>query len=130
MQKQMDPSGEFPLEVARTDSLGYSCMNLNGFAQICEIAHFAGVDLWNRDCGGVSMSTAIRCHAPYIAQPETWPHESIHKKGDAPLAMLGASLRLQDEEVRALAAEALRARGEDPLRSISPFGPVVFWFER
>ena len=128
LEKQMQPTGGFPREIARTNSFGYSCMNLNGFALLCEIAHFAGVDLWNRDCGGVSMSTAIRFHAPYVAHPGTWPYESIHKDSDAPLAMLGASLRLQDEADRTAAAEALNARAGNPFRGIGPFGPAAFWF--
>jgi len=112
MRKQMAGDGSFPAETARTNSFGYSCMNLGGFALLCEVAHFAGVDLWNRDCGGARMSTAIAWLAQYIADPEAWPYPTIHKGGDAPLAMLAASARLKDEAARAAAEAAFRSRNQ------------------
>lgn len=142
LKKQMAEDGSFPLEIARTNSIGYSCMNLGGFALLCEIAHSGGVDLWNRDCGGASMSRAVKFMTPYILDADTWPYPTIQKAAEAPngktslykngsvaLATLTASVRLQDESARAAAKEAYAAAiAENPICEIHPFGPAALWF--
>ena len=130
-EKQLSPNGAFTDETTRTNAFTYCCFNIIGAALICEMAHCAGVDLWNRDFGGgKSMSAVIRWIAPYFTNPYSWPYKQINGAvGDAPMAMLAASVRLQDEAGRAAAKAALDARSAyDPLRNMMPIGSTEFYF--
>ena len=133
MDKQLTEEGAFRDETTRTNAFTYCCFNLSGAASICEIAHFAGVDLWNRDFGGgKSMSATIRWIAPFFVSPYKWQFQQINGMvGDAPAAMLAASVRLSDEEGVAAAKRAMRARSSyDPYRYMGPVGPTEFYFAK
>lgn len=70
--------GEQPHELERTRSLSYSTMNLEGMAQIAEMARHAGVDLWGyRGPGGGSIRAALDYLAPYADPAARWPHPQI-----------------------------------------------------
>src|SRR5215813_11399136 len=43
---EIEPDGSCPREEARTNSLGYSAMNLDAFSVVCRIADVHGVNLW------------------------------------------------------------------------------------
>jgi hypothetical protein len=75
---QVQPDGSCPREEARTRSLSYSSMNLDGFAVLCRLAEMNGVDLWDyRTPRGVGMETAFRYLMPYVLRPETWKKQQI-----------------------------------------------------
>ncbi len=77
---EIEPDGSCPKEEARTNSLGYSAMNLDAFAVLCRIAATNGVDLWKfRGPKGVGVEKASAYVAPYIAHPETWKKQQISK---------------------------------------------------
>ena len=78
------------------------------------------------------MSAAIRWIAPFFVSPYKWQFQQINGMvGDAPAAMLAASVRLSDEEGIAAAKRAMRARSSyDPYRYISPVGPTEFYFAK
>jgi hypothetical protein len=77
---EIRPDGSCPREEARTNSLGYSTMNLDAFATLCRIAQTNGVDLWRyRAPGAGSVETAFRYLLPYVQHPETWKKEQISK---------------------------------------------------
>lgn len=131
--KQLTDEGAYRDETTRTNSFTYCCFSITAAAAICEIAHFAGVDLWNRDFGeGKSMSAAIRWIAPFFVSPYKWQFQQINGAvGDAPAAMLAASVRLSDEEGVAAAKRAMRARSSyDPYRYMGPVGPTEFYFAK
>src|SRR5581483_9184957 len=44
---EIQPDGSCPREEARTNSLSYSSMNLDAFANLCRLAQLNGVDLWH-----------------------------------------------------------------------------------
>ncbi len=75
---EIRPDGSCPREEARTNSLGYSTMNLDAFATLCRIAQTNGVDLWHyRAPGAGSVETAFRYLLPYVQHPDTWKKEQI-----------------------------------------------------
>jgi len=131
MAKQLTEDGAFRDETTRTKAFHYCCYNLSAAAAICEAAYFGGADLWNLDCGGGrSMSAAVRWIAPYFVSPYGWPFKEIGGGvGDAPAAMLAASVRLKDEAGISAAKKSLAARASwDPYRFASPAGPTVLYF--
>ena len=77
---QIRADGSCPLEEARTRSLSYSAMNLNGLALLCRMAELKGVDLWkteNKEKG--SILRAIAYLTPFVQSPETWKKQQITK---------------------------------------------------
>jgi hypothetical protein len=77
---QIRADGSCPAEEARTRSLSYSAMNLDGWAVLATLAGRDGVGLWDYKSGGSgSVREAIRYVAPYVAAPETWKKQQITK---------------------------------------------------
>lgn len=77
---QIRPDGSCPLEEARTRSLSYSAMNLNGFALLCRMAEIRGRDLWHFSAPtGAGVLDAVRYLYPYIKAPGTWRKQQITK---------------------------------------------------
>jgi hypothetical protein len=70
---QIEPDGSCPREEARTNSLGYSAMNLDAFAVICRIAQVHGLDLWD------GVRKAFTYLMPYVLHPENWKKQQISK---------------------------------------------------
>jgi len=133
MQIELTDEGAFRDEITRTNALSYCCFNLSAAASICEIAHFAGVDLWNRSYGtGRSMADAVRWLAPFLIDPSGWQYQQINgKTGDAPTAIYAASVRLTDPEARDAALRVLDAAKDlDPRRAATPVGPTEYYFCR
>jgi hypothetical protein len=72
--------GSCPREEARTNSLGYSTMNLDAFATLCRVAQTNGVDLWHYvTAHGINVESAFRYLLPYVQNPEIWKKEQISK---------------------------------------------------
>ncbi len=93
---QMRPDGSCPLEEARTKSLGYSSMNLDGFAVLCRLAEKREVDLWRfRLPNGAGVATAVEYLAPFVEDPSKWlkPQIEPYRPGRAYfLALAGMAL--------------------------------------
>lgn len=75
---QLRPDGSAPAEEARTRSLSYSIMNLDGFSLLCRLAAFRGVDLWNfKTPDGAGVLTSVEYLAPFVAAPSRWRKPQI-----------------------------------------------------
>ncbi len=88
---QIRGDGSCPLEEARTNSLGYSSMNLNGFSILCRIAEVNGEALWAfRTPDGLSLGQAVRYLTPFIMDPGRWKKKQIqpYKNGNAYFLLL------------------------------------------
>jgi len=75
---QLRPDGAAPEEEARTRSLSYSAMNLDGFAILCRIAANRGTDLWTykaKDGAGVLTSAAYLI--PFLEGAAAWTKPQI-----------------------------------------------------
>lgn len=76
--EEIKPDGSCPREEARTNSLGYSVMNADGFAVLCRIAQSAGVDLWSfKAANGVSYEKVVRYVEPFVLHPDKWKGQQI-----------------------------------------------------
>jgi hypothetical protein len=79
---QLKPDGSAPHEEARTRSLSYSIMNLDGFALLCRMAKRSGRDLWSfRTKDGAGVLRSLEYLAPYIADPSKWGKPQITPVG-------------------------------------------------
>lgn len=78
IDKHIQPDGRQPLELARTKSLGYSAMNLDGFFQLATMGEKLGVDLWHYESrDGRSIRKALDFLASYTNTKDKWPYKQI-----------------------------------------------------
>src|SRR5215469_3638484 len=77
---EIQPDGSCPREEARTNSLGYSSMNLDAFATLCRLAQLQGADLWHfHTAEGIGVDRSFRYLIPYVQHPDTWKKQQIGK---------------------------------------------------
>jgi hypothetical protein len=97
---EIQPNGSCPREEARTNSLGYSVMNADGFATLCRIAQSSGVNLWSfKTPSGVSYEKVVRYLEPFVLHPDQWKGKQISPfKPDSTifLGLAGAGLHAKD----------------------------------
>ncbi len=78
IDKHIEPDGRQPHELARTKSLGYSAMNLNGLFRLAIMGEKLGVDLWRYESrDGRSIRKALDFLAHYVESGEKWPYKQI-----------------------------------------------------
>ena len=80
LDSQLTAEGKQPLELERTNGLGYSTMNLHGWFTVAMLADKAGIDLWNYQTPqGVGLRTAFDWLLPYATGQKTWTYQQISK---------------------------------------------------
>jgi hypothetical protein len=78
IQRQIEPDGRQPLELARTKSLDYSCFNLEALVRLARLGESVGVDLWEFSTSdGRNLRAALRLVALYADPAKKWPKEDI-----------------------------------------------------
>jgi hypothetical protein len=78
LNAQITKDGQQPEELARTRSLSYSAMNLEGFSQLAEMGRHVGLDLWHYEgMKGGSIRKALSYLAPYANPARKWEGEQI-----------------------------------------------------
>jgi hypothetical protein len=78
LDSQLTKEGQQPLELARTNALGYSTMNLQGWLSVATLAEKTGVDLWNyKTPEGASIKLAIAWLLPYAVGDKKWTYQQI-----------------------------------------------------
>ncbi len=78
IESQIKADGSQPFEMARTKSLGYSVMNLEGFFLLADFAQQIQVDLWNyQSPSGASLAKAFAYLKPYLKHEKLWPYQQI-----------------------------------------------------
>lgn len=81
---QIEPDGRMPLELGRTNSLGYTVFNLSALTQLADLGTPLGVDLWNyKTDDGRGIRRAIDYTLPYLLGEKQWEREQISKFNDA-----------------------------------------------
>lgn len=108
IDKHIEPDGRQPRELARTKSLGYSTMNLDGLFRLATMGQKAGVDLWNyQSSDGRSLRKALDYLAPYADPEKKWLHEQIAEYSPAGLLALlrRGSIVYRDRKYEALIAK-------------------------
>jgi len=78
LDSQLTKEGTWPLELARTNALGYSTFNTVAWFQVATLAEKIGVDLWHyKTSKGVSLQTALDWLIPYALNEKKWTYEQI-----------------------------------------------------
>ncbi|HTS48836.1 MAG TPA: alginate lyase family protein [Bryobacteraceae bacterium] len=77
---EIKPDGSCPREEERTNSLGYSTMNLDAFSVICRVAQTHGVNLWTyRTNAGIAVEKSFDYLIPFVQHPDRWRKQQISK---------------------------------------------------
>jgi hypothetical protein len=80
LDRQMDTSGLFPLELTRTTSLHYSVFILNAFIVVAELSEQTSVNVWTVETpSGKSLKKAFQALLPFITREKPWPWPQIHE---------------------------------------------------
>jgi hypothetical protein len=78
LDSQLTKEGTWPLELARTNALGYSTFNTAAWFQVATLADKVGVDLWHyKTSKGVSLQTAFEWLLPYALNEKKWTYQQI-----------------------------------------------------
>jgi len=80
IDSQVTAEGKMPLELERTNALGYSTFNLNALFTLALLAQQSGVDLWHyineKDAG---LQAALDWFIPYALGEKEWQYKQISK---------------------------------------------------
>ena len=80
LDSQLTKEGQQPLELERTNSLGYSTMNLRGWFTVATLAEKTGVDVWSyKTSKEVTLRTAFDWLMPYATGEKTWTWDQISR---------------------------------------------------
>ena len=99
LDSQLTKEGQQPLELERTNGLGYSTMNLRGWFTVATLAEKTGVDLWTYQTSkAASLRTAFDWLAPYAMGEKTWTWQQIGKynKGEIYPLLLWAAEKFKE----------------------------------
>lgn len=77
IESQILPSGEMPLEIARSRSLHYSLYNLKAFFGIAKYAEQVNIDLWHLTKDQKGIQKALDYLLPFFLEPKKWPHKNL-----------------------------------------------------
>ena len=80
LDSQLTKEGKQPLELERTNGLGYSTMNLRGWFTVATLAKKTGTDLWNyKTPQNVNIRAAFDWLLPYALGEKKWEYQQISK---------------------------------------------------
>jgi hypothetical protein len=100
IDSQITKEGKQPLELARTNALGYSTMNLRGWFDLATLGEKTGIDLWKyKNVNGASLRTALDWLTPYALGNKTWDYQQISKYNSADIypLLLQAAEKFKDD---------------------------------
>ncbi|HWI93061.1 MAG TPA: alginate lyase family protein [Flavisolibacter sp.] len=100
LDSQLTKEGKFPLELERTNGLGYSTFVTSAWFQVATLAEKIGVDPWHyKTTSGASLQTAVDWIMPYALKEKKWTYQQIspyNSKDFYPL-LLQAAEKFHDE---------------------------------
>ncbi|HEX7903183.1 MAG TPA: alginate lyase family protein [Chitinophagaceae bacterium] len=109
LDSQLTKEGKQPLELERTNGLGYSTMNLRGWFTVATLAQKTGIDLWHyKTSKGIQLHAALDWLLPYALGEKKWEYQQISKynKTDIYPLLLQASAAFKDPKYLAAAKAA------------------------
>lgn len=101
LDSQITADGRQPLELERTNSLGYSTMNLAAWFEVAKLAKKAGVDLYNlKTSKGSGIRPALEWLIPYAMGHKYWTYLQItpYNKNELYPVLLQAGIQYKDEK--------------------------------
>lgn len=109
---QIEPDGQQKLELERTNALGYSSMNLDGWINMSELGDRAGVNLWDYNTtDGRGIRKALDWLLPYALDQKPFTYQQITTYDrDQLYHVLLLSAQKYHEPAYAKAAEAMRKK--------------------
>lgn len=95
LQREMAADGSFPLELARTTSLGYSVFVLHAFSVIAELSRRTSSNFWEyAGPNGVSLRKGMDFLLPFLSGREAWKYPQIKPfQPQAAFGLLSVSAR-------------------------------------
>ena len=108
LDSQLTKEGQQPLELERTNALGYSTMNLRGWFTVATLAEKTNVDIWTYQTSkDVSLRTAFDWLVPYAVgeKPWTWDQISKYNKSEIYPLLLWAADKFKEPGYLAKANE-------------------------
>jgi len=118
LDSQLTKEGQQPLELERTNGLGYSTFNLLGWFDVARLAEKAGVDLWNYQTpNGASIRTALAWLMPYAMGDKKWTYQQIgeYDKKELYILLLQASNKFEETNYKVYAEQNLSEKINDPV---------------
>jgi len=110
---QIDVDGRLPLELARTNSWGYSAMNLDGLTRLADLGDLVAVDLWNyQTSDGRGIRKAIEFLYPFANGSKKWTTQQIDEflPEKLYLVMRRAATHYRDDKFKAMTVPAVEAK--------------------
>ena len=101
LDSQLTKEGKQPLELERTNGLGYSTMNLRGWFTVATLAEKTGVNLWTYQTSkSADLQTAFDWLLPYALGEKKWEYQQINKfnKNEIYPLLLQASSAFKDQK--------------------------------
>jgi len=101
LDSQLTKEGKQPLELERTNALGYSTMNLRGWFTVATLAEKAGMNLWTyKTSQSTDLHTAFDWLLPYALGEKKWEYQQISKynKNEIYPLLLQASSAFKDQK--------------------------------
>jgi len=78
LDSQLTKEGKFPLELERTNGLGYSTFVTSAWFQVATLAKKLDVDLWHyKTKSEGTLQTAVDWLMPYALKEKKWPFQQI-----------------------------------------------------
>lgn len=80
MDTQITKEGMLPLELERTNGMGYTTFNLYAWFNIATLAKHINIDVWNQHNSiGAGIRTAVDWFLPYGFDEKKWTYQQISK---------------------------------------------------
>ena len=108
LDSQLTKEGKQPLELERTNALGYSTMNLNGWFTVATLAEKTGLNLWNYETPlNTSIRTAFDWLLPYALGKKKWEYQQISKYNKVEIypLLLKANAAFKDQQYFTIASK-------------------------
>jgi hypothetical protein len=115
LDSQLTADGKMPLELERTNALGYSTFNTRAWFDLASIAENVGSDLWHyKNTNGATLQTAIDWITPYAVGEKKWIYQQIggYNKMDVYPLLIQAARKFKDSHYLEQANQISKERSD------------------
>ena len=122
LDSQITKEGKFPLELERTNALGYSTFNTAAWFQVAKLAENLNVDLWHfKTSKNAGLQTAVDWLTPYALKEKKWTYQQIggYNANEFYPLLLQSANKFHD-------ANYLKKANEIPKKSVDPITELLY----